>query len=130
MKQQSLCQGFRMRVMLALFGVVLLAGNLSSVDGLPAVAGDTLRVYLVRHGQAYTNLNPPPQMAPAELDHLTTLGRQQVRRVARALSDQGIALVLHSPAGRARDTAEELRVLAGAEVRVEPRLRPMDVGLA
>jgi broad specificity phosphatase PhoE len=117
-----------MRTMLPFLGVLLLAGKVSSVEGLPAVTGDTVRLYLVRHGQAYTNLTPPPKMAPEAMDHLTDLGRQQSRRVASAVSDHGVALVLSSPAGRARDTAAELAGLPGAVQRLEPRLRPLDLG--
>jgi probable phosphoglycerate mutase len=39
------------------------------------------------------------------------------------------ALILTSPAGRARETAEEIKAAVGAvEVRAEPRVRPLELG--
>lgn len=53
--------------------LLVLAGGL---DLGPAPAG-TLRVYLLRHGQAYSNLQPTPPGPPGSLDRLTPLGREQ-----------------------------------------------------
>ena len=94
-----------------------------------AVPADTLRVYLVRHGQALSNLQPPPALPEAGLDHLTSEGREQARQAGQALARLGVSLVVTSPAGRARETAAAMRAeIHGARVRVEPRLRPMDRG--
>jgi ribonuclease H / adenosylcobalamin/alpha-ribazole phosphatase len=96
----------------------------------PVPAG-TVRVYLVRHGQALSNLvpPPPPSAAPRGLDHLTALGESQAQKAGAVLAGRGVTLVLTSPAGRARETSDKIASALGlAPARVETRLRPMDLG--
>jgi ribonuclease H / adenosylcobalamin/alpha-ribazole phosphatase len=94
----------------------------------PVPAG-TVRVYLVRHAQALSNLVPPPTAAPRGTDHLTALGEAQARKVGAVLAGRGVTLVLTSPAGRARETADRIASALGLPpARVETRLRPMDLG--
>jgi broad specificity phosphatase PhoE len=93
------------------------------------VAQGTVRVFLVRHGQALSNLDPAPNLPPEGLDHLTDLGRGQAARAGAALRTHNVRLVLTSPASRARETAEEIHAaLPGTELEVEPRVRPLDLG--
>jgi broad specificity phosphatase PhoE len=101
-------------------------GPLTALRPIPA---DTVRVFLVRHGQALSNLTPKPQLPPEGLDHLTDLGRAQTARAAALLRPLGVRLVLTSPAGRARETGamfQETFVIAGAPV--EQQLRPLGLG--
>jgi broad specificity phosphatase PhoE len=94
----------------------------------PVPAG-AVRVYLVRHGQAFSNLDPEPDLPADQLDRLTELGREQSRGIGLALRNRGVALLLSSPAARAQETAAEIRVALDAPpVRVEPRLRPLELG--
>jgi len=100
-----------------------------SIEDLGPVPGDTLRVFLVRHAQAYSNLEPRPKLPPEELDRLTDAGREAARSLAEALARRKVDVVLTSPAHRAQQTADEIRKAAGAaELRVEARLRPMELG--
>ncbi len=86
-------------------------------------------MFLVRHGQALSNLNPRPKLPLEELDHLTELGRAQTERTAGLLRDQGVRLVLSSPAGRARETAVIFqKAFATGAAAAEPRLRPLEMG--
>ncbi len=112
---------------------------IAALDSSPAKPGalpdlgpipkDTVRLFLVRHGQALSNLNPRPKLTPKELDHLTDLGRAQTARTVALLRGQGVRLVMSSPAERARETAAVLREgLALGEATVEPRLRSMELG--
>jgi broad specificity phosphatase PhoE len=107
--------------------LLLLAGTATLADLGPLPAG-TLRVVLVRHGQAFTNLDPPPSPAPANPDALTPLGREQARRAAAALARLRPRLVLSSPAGRAQQTAEIVQKVGGGDVQVDPRVRPLEMG--
>ena len=101
-------------------------GSLAALGPVPA---GTVRLFLVRHGQALSNLDPKPKLPPAELDHLTELGRSQSAAAAALLRDQGVRLVLSSPVGRARETAEILQKELGVkETRVEPRIRSLELG--
>jgi probable phosphoglycerate mutase len=116
-----------------LLGVTLFPASASPADdalgGLPALHSGSLRVYLVRHGQALSNLDPAPDLPPEQLDHLTALGTRQAEAVGRALAGVGVTAVLTSPASRARETAEGIsRALGTGSPAVEPRLRPMELG--
>jgi broad specificity phosphatase PhoE len=83
------------------------------------------QVYLVRHGQAFSNLSPQPKLTAEQLDRLTPLGHEQAGETGRALAARKPALILTSPAGRARESADEIRQALGTTpVRVEPRVRP------
>ena len=92
---------------------------------LDASPSRTLQVYLVRHGQAFSNLTPKPAMSDQQLDRLTPLGHEQASETGRALAARAPVRILTSPAVRARETAEEIRQAVGAApVHVEARVRP------
>ena len=95
---------------------------------LPPVPPDAVRVLLVRHGQALSNLDPAPDLPPEKLDRLTELGRMQARRAAEALRRVPIERILTSPAGRAQETARVLADVLGLPVEPEPRLRSLELG--
>jgi broad specificity phosphatase PhoE len=101
------------------------------IHSLPAPATGVTRVYLVRHAQAKSNLDPRPDLPESELNELTDLGHRQAAAAGRALSGLGIGRVIASPAGRAQNTA---RALTGALGLGEPgrdqRLKPLEMGLA
>lgn len=102
-----------------------------ALAALPELHSGSLRVYLVRHGQALSNLDPPPELPPAELDHLTELGRQQAEVAGRALAGRGVSAVFSSPATRAQETATLLASGLGVlPPGVDARLAPMALGLA
>ena len=114
--------------MLLHVGVLLLSGVTGVFDPGPIPEG-TLRVLLVRHAQAYSNLQPPPALPPDQLDHLTDLGAANARRLAGLVRPLAPVRVLVSPLNRTRETAELVRAGLGLPlVTVEPRLRPMDLG--
>lgn len=115
-------------------GILLLSAGAAVSDdvvlaSLPALHSGGLRVYLVRHGQALSNLDPPPALPERELDHLTELGLEQAAAVGRALAGRGVSAVLSSPAVRARETADAIASATGtAAPAIESRLAPMAVG--
>ncbi|RAQ95566.1 histidine phosphatase family protein [Thermogemmatispora tikiterensis] len=81
----------------------------------------------VRHGQTSWNVE---RRLPGRLPGipLTDQGRQQVARLADALSGLPISAIISSPLERARDTAEILAQTWGLEVWLEPDLMDTDVG--
>lgn len=114
--------------MLALHVMLALAAAPAPADLGPVPAG-SVRVFLIRHGQALSNLDPEPDLPPEKLDALTPLGQAQSRNAAAALAKAGVKAVVSSPAGRARETAALFGSALGASsVAVEPRLRPLDLG--
>lgn len=124
-----------MRRLAFVLGFGLLAAHPAPADdalgALPAQHSGSLRVYLVRHGQALSNLDPAPDLSPEQLDHLTELGTRQAEAVGRALLGRGVSSVYCSPAVRARETAESVaRGLGIGAPSVETRLGPMALGHA
>jgi broad specificity phosphatase PhoE len=100
-----------------------------ALDALPATHAGALRVYLVRHGQALSNLDPAPDLPPEQLDRLTELGTRQSEAVGRALAGRGVSAVFSSPAMRARETAQAVARGLGIQApSVEARLEPMALG--
>lgn len=106
------------------------AATFPSLTSLPPLDASAVRVLLVRHGQALSNLDPPPPLPEADLDRLTPLGRRQADAVAAAVRPLGVAVLLSSPAGRAQETAAAIAETLGGSlaVRVEPRVRPLALG--
>lgn len=105
--------------------LALLAAGPADLGPVPEGA---LRVYVIRHAQAFTNLTPPPDLPPDQLDRLTDLGSAQARTAAGALKGRGVSLIVTSPKGRAQDTAAELRAALEVPVRIDERLRPLEMG--
>ena len=103
------------------------AGDLADLGPVPERG---LRVFLVRHAQALSNLSPRPDLSPEELDHLTPLGREQAEAVGRALVPLEIGGLLSSPAQRAIETTEIVAAALGLEWRVEKGVRPLELGRA
>jgi probable phosphoglycerate mutase len=101
----------------------------NSLADLPPIPAGTMRVFVVRHGQSVHNLQPPPDLPQDQLDRLTPLGLEQARAAGLALRSLGISLIVCSPMRRTRETAEEIRAVMGdVEIRVDERLRPLEMG--
>ena len=97
---------------------------------LPPLPADAVRLILVRHGEAYTNLSsPPPDMPEHQRDRLTERGRAMVQALTKMVAPLEPHAILASPAGRAFETAAILsRELPTAFPTGEPRLRPIEMG--
>jgi broad specificity phosphatase PhoE len=63
-----------------------------------------LTVYVVRHAEAYKNLNPLPNMPKEKLDSLTPKGVEQANLIGKALKKVDIATIFTSPTGRTKET--------------------------
>ncbi len=115
--------------MLLHLATLLLSGAAGTLFEPGPVPEGALRVLLVRHAQAYSNLQPPPALSLDQLDRLTDLGAANARRLAGLVRPLAPARVLVSPLNRTRQTAELVREGLGLPlVTVEPRLRPMALG--
>src|SRR5215218_10810271 len=84
------------------------------------------RIFLVRHGA--TTLTAEDRFAGATDVPLSDEGREQVRRLAERLSDDGITAVYASPLGRTVETASILAEPQGLEVQTRDGLREISHG--
>ena len=74
--------------------LALFLASAAGLGDLSPVPADALRVYLVRHGQAFSNLDPTPNLPPEKLDRLTATGIDHAERAGRALRGRGIRVVV------------------------------------
>lgn len=98
----------------------------------PAPRSSTTRVLLVRHGEALVNLPHPADASPDSLDHLTARGLGQADVAADRLRAEPVALVVTSPARRARETAGAIaaRLYTGNPPVSDDAFAPLPPGMA
>jgi probable phosphoglycerate mutase len=84
-------------------------------------------IYLVRHGEAITNVEKRISGRRLTGD-LTPLGREQAARAGEWLQDKGIERILHSPFARAEQTAQVINEGLGLRLEWVDGLREMDAG--
>ena len=77
-----------------------------------------LRLIVVRHAEAFTNLKETADMPPEERDSLTPKGKEQARARGQFLRDYPIACWISSPAGRAIKTRDILADRHGEKEKV------------
>jgi broad specificity phosphatase PhoE len=74
---------------------------------LPAPRAGAVRIFVVRHGESVGNATrDDPGRSEAEKDRLTDQGRAQARAAGAMLEQCGVVRLCHSPAVRARESAE------------------------
>lgn len=86
-----------------------------------------LQVYLVRHGE--TEWNAARKIQGQSDSPLTSKGIFQAQQVAQRVRHEGITHVIASDLGRTRATAQIIADVCGCEVKVEPRLRELHMGV-
>lgn len=80
---------------------------MAEIAKLPKPAAGTVRVYLVRHAESVGNATrDDPKLTEAEKDKLSEKGAKQAAALATALAAVKPRKILHSPAVRARETAQ------------------------
>ncbi|OON40019.1 phosphoglycerate mutase [Izhakiella australiensis] len=86
-----------------------------------------LQVYLVRHGE--TLWNTERRLQGQSDSPLTANGEHQARQVAERARELGITHIIASDLGRTRRTAEIIADACGCDVREDPRLRELNMGV-
>ncbi|MBF6231782.1 bifunctional RNase H/acid phosphatase [Nocardia farcinica] len=95
--------------------------------GWTGATGRPTRLLLLRHGQ--TELSVQRRYSGRGNPPLTELGREQAARAAKMLAAKGgIAAVITSPLGRARQTAEAAAAALGVDVQTDDGLIETDFG--
>ncbi|MEV6280425.1 bifunctional RNase H/acid phosphatase [Nocardia sp. NPDC051832] len=99
----------------------------TSSPGWTGAVGRPTRMLLLRHGQ--TELSVQRRYSGRGNPPLTALGREQAARAAKMLAAKGgIAAIVCSPLGRARETAEAAAAALDVPVRVLDGLIETDFG--
>ncbi|PIJ50275.1 phosphoglycerate mutase [Erwinia sp. OLTSP20] len=86
-----------------------------------------LQVYLVRHGE--TVWNAERRLQGQSDSPLTVNGERQARQVAERARELAITHIITSDLGRTRRTAEIIADVCQCEVREDPRLRELNMGI-
>jgi broad specificity phosphatase PhoE len=76
-----------------------------------------LRVHIVRHAEAYKNVPHLPSTPKEKLDSLTPKGLMQAASIGKFLRDKGVVVVITSPTGRTRQTADAIGKALGLDKR-------------
>jgi probable phosphoglycerate mutase len=111
------------------FVATLAAGRAVAAEPSPA---PTLRVFVVRHAQAWKNvpslLRPKP-MSTEELDALTPKGLARAEELGNSLAGHAVVAVYTSPARRAQQTAAAIAKALGLGAPiVSESFRTLDTG--
>jgi broad specificity phosphatase PhoE len=85
-------------------------------------------LYCIRHGETIHNAEGRLQ-GHSDASVLSPLGQRQSEAVAAALSGKPIEVIFASPLRRARQTAEIVAEALHLEVRTDPRLMEINVGI-
>lgn len=105
---------------------------LGAFDARAESSAESLRVYVIRHAQAWKNVPSamrPRQMSEQELDALTGAGSKRALELGKELAGKDVVAVYCSPARRARQTAEGIAKSLGlAEPIVSEAFRTLDTG--
>jgi isoleucyl-tRNA synthetase len=112
-------------------GTYKVFGSLAELQEYVPRSGNTY--YLMRHGEAESNLEGIISANPANHDPLTPHGEVQVAEAATALRDAGIDLIIHSGFERTRQTAEQVAValgLSSEQVLEDTRIGELQAGAA
>jgi len=84
------------------------------LTAMPAHAQEVLlRLYVVRHAEAYNNVDHPSDWTDDQIDRLTPLGEKQAQAIAAKLGDAHIAAIFTSPLHRTRQTADAVALALG-----------------
>lgn len=90
----------------------------------------TMRLYLVRHGEAEHNVLGVGSSLPEITErHLTERGKNQIRSVAESLKGKSIAAIVSSPLVRTRETAAIISEVIGVPVDIDDRLHETTLGI-
>jgi isoleucyl-tRNA synthetase len=106
-----------------------IAGSIGDVKKIAVPSRNNY--FVMRHGQANSNVENVPRTKESDKDDLTEKGREQVKKTAQILKKKKIDLIISSPFQRTRETAliiaEELGMQNGGII-FDARLGEINVG--
>lgn len=84
-------------------------------------------ILIARHGE--TEWNTIGKMQGRQNSPLTDLGQSQAKKLSRVVDDYNVKRIVSSPLGRARETATIVAEDTGLPVKIDDRLREIDIGV-
>lgn len=85
--------------------------------------------YVMRHGEAWSNVNNIMDNGTNENNHLTEKGMNQATDAALSLKDTSVDLIIASPVLRGKETAEIVGGVLGLPVGFDDRLTEFNMGI-
>jgi broad specificity phosphatase PhoE len=117
-------------VSLRLLALLVLLLGVGCPEQPKSAAGAGTTLLLVRHGESWKNVPPPPNLSGDQLDALTPRGLEQIAAVASALRSRGATAIFTSPLGRTRETAALLAAALGSKPEIVEALVTLKPGEA
>jgi isoleucyl-tRNA synthetase len=111
-------------------GNVTVVGSLDELRSLTKKSGNTY--FVMRHGESENNVTVTLNGDPANVNHLTEKGREQVRASAEGLKGKGVTRIVASNMARGIETAEivaEVLGLPKSAIQVDARLKEVGFGV-
>ena len=101
----------------------------SNVMDIAKYLGGVNRLYLVRHGEARSNVESFIDSKGNPENTLTEKGEKQVRDLAKELQEKNVDVIITSPLVRTRQTADILSQALSVKVTEDDRIREVGVGI-
>lgn len=111
-------------------GKVMVVGSLDEIKQRVKKSGNTY--FVMRHGEADSNVQRIVDGSLHSSNHLTEKGKEEVGESAQSLQGKGIKRMYVSPLVRTRETAEIVRKALGlseSAVVIDERLREVEAGV-
>ncbi len=86
-----------------------------------------MKIFLVRHGETTGDIED--RYGGSYDDHLTNLGKEQLKVTANNLADKGTEVIFVSPLIRAKESAEIIRSKIECPVEIMPGLEERSYGI-
>src|SRR5690606_35982596 len=90
------------------------------------------KYFVMRHGEAESNVNGVVSSNVADVNHLTVEGKEQVRKAAESLKNVGTDRIIASPFMRTQETAAEVAAVLGLStdrIVTDERIKEIDTGV-
>lgn len=106
-------------------GEIFVAGSLKEM-GERNVIQPKNKYYVLRHGEANSNVENRYDAGEDDTNHLTEKGKKQIENIVDEIKKLNINLVIHSPVLRTRETLTILNDVLNVTAREESDLREFD----
>lgn len=111
-------------------GKIMFIGSVEELKKKSKKSGN--KYFVMRHGEADSNVLDIVSFEPGNPHHLTETGKKQVEDAAKTLKERKIDLIFMSPFVRTQETAEKVREILGLpeqSLKIDERIREIRAGV-